>query len=185
MIGLLAFLADTGFTIAIPISTLGAFVHWWRHKRLLTAIYGLTILAVFFVIAEPFVLFRYYRKLTGYLVLSGLEFDRVQSISVGSTTWSNTGDIQQVVAALHRSNWLLPSHSLGSSGPQELLTVTLITGEVFRACVGRHFFGGGSLRDEGVIKYIWSGSDCETTDGLALVPELPALLEHMGHFLPK
>jgi hypothetical protein len=185
MIGILAFIADTGFTVAIPISAIAAVVNWWRHKRLLSAVYTAVGLLAFAVIAEPLLVSRYYSKLTNYLLLRRLEHESVISISIGTTTWSKREAIQVLVNVLHQPSWVLRRGDIGRSGPPESITVALASGETIRLCIGRHYYGGGPFRDEAIVKYSYSGSDCSAGDEFALIPGLPSMLEGMSHSLPK
>ena len=185
MIGIVAFIADTGFIAAIPISAIAAIANWWRHKRLLSAIYTMVGLLVLAVIAEPLLVSRYYSKLSNHLRLKRLEPDNAIAITIGATTWSRREEVQALVSVLNRASWVLGGRDVGRSGPPESITVTLVSSETIRLCVGRHYYGGGPFRDEAIVKYSYSGSDCGAADEFALIPGLPSMLEGMSHFLPK
>src|SRR5574341_1498444 len=185
MLGILGFIADTGLTIAIPISAIAALVNWWRHKRLLSSVYTAVGLLAFAVIAEPLLVSRYYSKLTNYLLLRRLDAENVVSIGIGTTTWSNREDIQVLAGVLDQPIWVLRGRDVGRSGPPESITIALASGETIRLCIGRHYYGGGPFRDEAIVKYPYSGSDCSAGDEFALIPRLPSVLEGMSHSLPK
>jgi hypothetical protein len=157
-----------------------------KDKRSLPALYSLVVLVAILVLAEPLLVSRYYSKATQYLSLKRLESAEVVSIRIGTTLWDQPEEIHAFVEVLHRSSWVFPMGGIGRTGPAEPFVVTLSSGQRMEVCIGRHYFGGGPLRDEGVIMFFLAGSDsCASTDVLALIPNLPSWLESKNHSLPK
>lgn len=179
MFGPFFYVCDAGFTLFPLLLLLVLGVLDWRKKRSAGPLLRLIPFALISVLWVPVLGIQLYYKTANYLFLNTLQASDVASITIGASGWNEQADIQNIVAALDHPVWHVTNHDVG--GPYETMTIVLNSGQtkVFR--VGRHDYKDGALieffRPHANGSGFWA-------DGDTYIPELPAILENLGHSLP-
>ena len=178
MFGLFFYVCDAGFAL-FPLLLFVLGVINWRRKRSTGLLLRLIPFALISVLWVPVLGIRFYYKTANHLFLNTLQASNVASIIIGESSWNEQVDIQNIVAALNHPIWHVTNHDFG--GPYETMTIVLNSGhtKIFR--VGRHDYKGGALieffRPHANGNGFWA-------DGDTYIPELPAILDNLGHPLP-
>ena len=178
MFGVLGFIIFFSLANFYLIIVVGVIV-WARKKNKKIPWRAIITLLVFQAVGSSFLLPRYYHQFQNYMLLRTVTASEISSIQIGSAIWTTPQDIETITKSLNQVVWHETNHDVG--GPFVTMTVTLHSGRVWQAYIGRYYERDGTileffhpLNDEGAYQ----------NDGTAYVPGLMIILENMGYSLP-
>jgi hypothetical protein len=178
MFGVFGFIIGFGFANFPLIIAIGNIALARKKKREIPWATVIQFL-LFQVVVSYFLLPLYFHQFENYYFIRTITAREVISIQVDSTTWTEPQDIETVVNSLNQAVWHETNHDIG--GPFVTMTMTLQSGKIWKAHVGRYYEKDGAIFE---FFHPMNEQGAYWSDGTAYVPGLMTTFENMGYSLP-